>query len=297
MKRGEEKILVSVCLPTYNGEAFLEEALESIYQQTYRPLELICSDDNSKDVTKKILQDFSKRADFPVVILDHKPRGIGSNWNNCLKRAKGEYIKFLFQDDVLDSSCIEVMVTEISGKKDIGLVTSKRRIILSYDRMGLEEEKWISEYGDLQKHFRKEGHILLDKRFFASEKFRWHPINKISEPSGILFRREILKKVGYFREDMIQILDVEFYSRVLKQCQILILDMQLYGFRLHEAQASSKNIGKDQNDFELYDRLLLKNYYWHLSHSTRIQLLDKFYPYLSRLYRFLLRKFERKKQA
>lgn len=191
----EKSKLVSVCLPTLNGETHLKEALDSVKAQTYRPLELICSDDQSADDTPAILRKFSEEVDFPVYIYDHEPAGIGANWNNCLKKANGEYIKFLFQDDVLSPLCIEKMITELSGQEEIALIASKRFLIFNEDKRQ-KYSNWIEEYGNLQEKIenKKGGKILLDKSFFCSKAFRSHPVNKIAEPSGIFFRKDLIKK-------------------------------------------------------------------------------------------------------
>ena len=91
----EKKGLVSVCIPTYNGAPFLQEALDSVSQQTYRNIEVIISDDASNDKTLEIIQDFKAKASFPVSIYHHEPKGIGANWNNCIRKANGKFIKFL----------------------------------------------------------------------------------------------------------------------------------------------------------------------------------------------------------
>ena len=91
--------LVSICIPTYNGEAYLQEALDSIQNQDYQNLEVVISDDNSSDNTVSIIQKFKNEVDFSVTIISHTPKGIGANWNNCIKHAAGTYIKFLFQDE------------------------------------------------------------------------------------------------------------------------------------------------------------------------------------------------------
>ena len=85
--------LVSICIPTYNGEAYLAEALQSAIAQTYRPLEIIVSDDASKDRTLDIVKEFQTKTDIPFYVYHHQPAGIGANWNNCVSHANGEYIK------------------------------------------------------------------------------------------------------------------------------------------------------------------------------------------------------------
>ena len=126
------KSLVSICIPTYNGEQFITEALNSAISQTYSNLEIVVSDDASNDATIEIIERFKKKTQIPISIYHHIPCGIGANWNNCVQNAKGEFIKFLFQDDILLPSCVEKMVQLAETKKTIGLVYCKRNFI--YDK-------------------------------------------------------------------------------------------------------------------------------------------------------------------
>lgn len=99
--------LISICIPTFNGEKYLQEALDSVKSQTYQNIEVIISDDNSNDITLQICQNFKEKVSFPVYIYEHDPSGIG---NNCIFYAYGEYIKFLFQDDILETNCLEIQL-------------------------------------------------------------------------------------------------------------------------------------------------------------------------------------------
>lgn len=283
--------LVSICIPTYNGEQFIAEAMESAISQTYSNLEIIISDDASIDASIFIIEEFKGKTTIPINVFHHFPQGIGANWNNCIKNANGEYIKFLFQDDILYPTCIEEMVNVIEHEKNVGLVSAKRKIIVE----GEENKKikeWIKSYGDLQSEMElgEFSEYVLDRTFFKDSLVTLIPQNFIGEPSGTLFRKSMVSKTGYFREDMIQILDVEFYNRILKKSKITILNKKLYSFRIHENQATSLNNGKDGGDFLLYKKLLLAQYFWYLRSNLKQELLDLFFPLGGRVYR-KLRKF------
>ena len=62
-------LLVSICIPTYNGAQYLQEALNSVKEQTYGPIEVIVSDDASKDNTLAIVEQFKQSVSFPIYIL------------------------------------------------------------------------------------------------------------------------------------------------------------------------------------------------------------------------------------
>jgi glycosyltransferase involved in cell wall biosynthesis len=248
--------LISICIPTYNGGAFLDETLDSIFHQTYKNIEIVFSDDNSKDNTLDIIENFKARANFPVHVEHHKPNGIGSNWNNTIHFANGEFIKFLFQDDILEPTCIEKMVEVMNSQPSLGFVATKRSFIIEGTSTP-EIEMWIRTYGNLQSQFEKQEKLtLLNKDLFKRSDFFSDPRNKIGEPPTVLFRKSIINEVGYFDENLEQILDYVFYYRILKKFPIAIINQPLVKFRIHPAQASHVNRSRKIPDYEEYDRIL-----------------------------------------
>ena len=140
----KNKDLVSICIPTFNGEEFISAALQSAISQTYSNLEIIISDDASIDSTLKIIENLKLKTSIPIFIYNNKPSGIGANWNNCISKSNGNFIKFLFQDDVLEKQCVEKMINEIKKDKKIALVYSKRKIF--YDKNNNYHLKWLDNY-------------------------------------------------------------------------------------------------------------------------------------------------------
>ena len=272
--------LVSICIPTYNGETYLDEALSSIQKQSYKHLEVIVSDDGSIDSTLKKVEVFKNIVDYKVNIYLHQPKGIGANWNNCIKNANGAYIKFLFQDDVLLPECIEDMVKVLEHNPSVGLVACKRDIIFPSEYFSAKIEAWIKTYGDLQKNLpvQYENNLhYIDKGFFKTNVFHTAPYNKIGEPSAYMFRKEVINEIGYFREDLKQILDYEFCYRLLKTHRISFIDKKLVKFRLHELQATNINKGT-HNDKEIYNRIIYKEYFWLLNTHKKITFLKRYNP-------------------
>jgi glycosyltransferase involved in cell wall biosynthesis len=92
---------ISVVLCTHNGEAWLDEQLQSIESQSLQPDELVVGDDASRDSTLGILQAFARRAAFPVHIARHEPPlGVVDNFEVTLSRARGQYVALSDQDDI-----------------------------------------------------------------------------------------------------------------------------------------------------------------------------------------------------
>ncbi|MHB1148019.1 MAG: glycosyltransferase family 2 protein, partial [Lutibacter sp.] len=196
--------LVSICIPTFNGEQFIVEAMESAITQTYSNLEIVVSDDASKDNTLKLIELFKEKSKIPINIYHHKPKGIGANWNNCIKRANGEYIKFLFQDDVLEQTCVEEMINVFRKNKNVSLVASKRNFKIEEDNNYDVAKNWISWHGDLQRQLNLifiESICLIDYRLFKHPLFLKSPINKIGEPTVVMFKKTLVNEIGYFNEE------------------------------------------------------------------------------------------------
>ncbi|RMG82452.1 MAG: glycosyltransferase, partial [Chloroflexi bacterium] len=92
---------ISVAMATYNGEACLNEQLESLVRQEHQPYELVVGDDGSSDRTLDILRAFAARAPFPVRVTVNPERlGFGENFLQTARRCSGEWIAFCDQDDV-----------------------------------------------------------------------------------------------------------------------------------------------------------------------------------------------------
>lgn len=103
--------LVSILVPCYNHEKYLDDCLNSLCEQTYQNIEIIVIDDCSSDNSYKILKEWEKRLSerFCNVYIERNERnqGICRNLNKMLKVAKGEYIKLLASDDMLFPNAIE----------------------------------------------------------------------------------------------------------------------------------------------------------------------------------------------
>lgn len=110
-------MLVSVIVITYNSSRYVLETLDSIDHQTYNEIELIVSDDCSKDNTLRLCQDWvaehSGRFTRALVIQTPTNGGICHNYNYALQHAKGEWIKYIAGDDILEEICIERFVGNI----------------------------------------------------------------------------------------------------------------------------------------------------------------------------------------
>lgn len=280
-----ESPLVSICLPTYNGERYLEESLNSILLQTYKNFEVIISDDSSKDNTVQICNKFKEQAPFPVYIYSHKPQGIGANWNHCIEKANGTWIKLLFQDDIMEPDCIEKMLSS-ALKYHLDCIICKRKIIDSYSNK-ITSGDWYDNYYDLQKP----AGIPTNLFFILSKKninkfiyARYSIDNIIGEPCTSLFSIKLFRKTGPYNNKLAQLLDYEYWIRVLKHFEIGIMPEKLISFRVHEMQTSNINSKKGISENNLLKNILFKNLFFYIDKKGRGDLLKHKYPLYKKLF-------------
>lgn len=116
----EENQIVSIIVPVYNSQEFIEECINSIINQTYRKLEIILVDDGSADNSLQICNDIAQ-TDNRIIVLSQSNKGVVNARRNGVRRATGKYIMFVDSDDYVDSDYVEDMM-KISKENE--LVTS-----------------------------------------------------------------------------------------------------------------------------------------------------------------------------
>lgn len=131
-----DKPLISVILPIYNVEDFLEKCVETVIQQTYKNLEIILVDDGSTDESGKKAE-LIKKIDSRIVVFHKKNGGLSDARNFGIKRAKGDYITCIDSDDYVDEDYIEYLYI-LMEKYGTKMSVCQHRVI---------SEKKITDYG------------------------------------------------------------------------------------------------------------------------------------------------------
>ncbi len=109
-----EEPLVSVIIPVYNMELYLERCLDSVLNNTYQNLEVICIDDGSKDNSAQILRDYAEK-DRRIVPIFKENGGVSSARNAGLDRMTGEYVCFIDPDDYVHPQYVELLYRSLSS--------------------------------------------------------------------------------------------------------------------------------------------------------------------------------------
>lgn len=115
---------ISIIIPVYNSEKYIGKCLDSILNQTYKNIELICINDGSKDNSLSILREYEKKDDR-IIVFDQKNKGIAETRNRGIDYSSGDYLMFVDNDDYVDNYYIENYVKNL-GNNDIVIGGYKR---------------------------------------------------------------------------------------------------------------------------------------------------------------------------
>jgi glycosyltransferase involved in cell wall biosynthesis len=137
---------VSVCIPTFNQEQYIEKAVRSAFEQTLQPIEIIVSDDCSTDSTRSILQKLAQ--EIPVVKVVNQPQnlGIARNTDACLRMATGDFIIRLDSDDYLHPEYVEKLSQALTAHPEA-----------AYAHAAVQEIDQHSNFTKPRKLFRRSG--------------------------------------------------------------------------------------------------------------------------------------------
>jgi glycosyltransferase involved in cell wall biosynthesis len=229
---------VSVCIPTYNGASYLEECLDSALAQTFRDLEVLIVDDQSTDQSYRIAQAYATRDSRIRAVRNTHNLGLVGNWNQCVLLARGEWIKFLHQDDILEPNCVERMLAVCGA--NTSMVVCKRNIIFEDDSIELKETflRYIQRY-DMDKIFPIM--TVISPEDLCKEVLNNLLGNFVGEPTAVLLHRDVFRRFGFFNPHLIQFCDLEYWIRVSSHTGFTYVPEVLVTFRRHSKGATITN--------------------------------------------------------
>ncbi|MBL7932742.1 MAG: glycosyltransferase family 2 protein [Bacteroidia bacterium] len=245
--------LVSICIPTYNGESFLRECLDSCIDQSFDDYEIVICDDRSEDGTWHLLESYVNDNSKIRLFKNESNLGLVGNWNRCIENARGEWIKFVFQDDFVRRDCLEKFVNEI--EPGIELIVCARNFVLSKNAP-LEQLKYYNEGVRTLKNTCSQNSNTYSPEVIAGIAISNMAMNFIAEPSLTFFRKSVVNRVGVFNPHLKQICDLEFFLRLASQCGLRYVPEKLCGFRIHEASTTSTNVENKYYDLRYIETLL-----------------------------------------
>ena len=222
---------ISVIIPTYNRKHTLHRAIESVLNQTFKPLEIIVVDDGSNDGTGEWVEEIYPSIKYIFI----KNSGVSAARNTGVRSANGQWIAFLDSDDEWMPEKLEQQSLLLGADREAALCHTN--------------EIWIRNgvrVNQLKKHTKFGGYIFekcLD-------------ICRIS-PSSAILSKKIFKNIGYFDESLKVCEDYDMWLRVAAKHKILFLDYPLitkYGG--HRDQLSRVNSGIEKYRIRSLEKIL-----------------------------------------
>ena len=202
--------LVSILMPAYNHDKFIEQAVRSVWEQTYSNIELIVVDDGSKDRSLELLQQLGEVSPIPMKVFTQENKGITCTLNRCLDIAKGEWVALLASDDYYDKCFISRSLNEAEQYGD-------ESIVVHSDAIKIDDEG--IELGRHSKNVRKPGcsGFCFDELVNSSV--------SIVSPT-IFLPLKALRNVGGFDENLLAE-DYDLHLRLARQYKFVYIDEPL----------------------------------------------------------------------
>lgn len=205
----DREIFISIVVPVYNVENYLDECIKSILDQSYRNFELVLIDDGSFDSSGNIC-DFYSEQDSRINVIHKENGGLSDARNTGIERSKGEFITFIDSDDVISKKYLEVLAGAIQkGEGDIvqGEMTQnefelgKSYLNDSIEMSGVEAFKQCASWKKIKVYACAK---LYKKELFQKIRF---PVGRLNEDSCVFY------KILCSAEKVILIPDIIYFYR------------------------------------------------------------------------------------
>lgn len=222
----QKQPLVSVIIPNYNHARYLEQRLDSVFGQTYPNFEVIILDDCSTDNSLEVINRYKDNPHLSQIVVNETNSGsVFKQWNKGFSLSKGELIWIAESDDFCDLTLLEELVSAIISRKNIVLAFTS--YIFYYEESGRIVKPrmgGIASYSGL--------HYI--KTRMARECF-------IHNASGVVFRKDALKKMPQDYMSFKQCGDYMFWTNMCEQGNLVIVNHNLSTYRLHDSSVTSQN--------------------------------------------------------
>jgi glycosyltransferase involved in cell wall biosynthesis len=237
---------ISVIIPVYNTEEYLENCLNSLIKQTMQDFEVICVNDGSSDGSGVILEQF-KRLDPRFMVISQDNRGQSSARNKGMAHARGEYIYFLDSDDAIHPQLLEITYF-FAEKFNADMVCFKNDSELKKKSSVSLHVKTYANFSDIS--FRLTANPLLG--FKKTKRFRW---KMDYGPYCKLLKRELLNGIefieGHYFEDIAHTLLI-----CKKHPKTVLLDEVLYFYTYRDTSTMGQAKNINTNNIKDYHYIL-----------------------------------------
>jgi glycosyltransferase involved in cell wall biosynthesis len=226
---------ISVIIPIYNSEEFIEECLNSLIKQTFKNFEIICINDGSTDNSLKLLKIYEK-LDDRIHIFTQNNSGPAVARNIGMNISKGDYIIFLDSDDIFEDTMIEELFARIYAyNNEIVICNSKNFVIIKGQKIYNQNKNYYIS-NDIIKNKTRFSSFDIKKDFLSL--FIWWPWDKI-------FKKDFIKNLGIEYQNLRTSEDLFFVAAaVIKAKNLSFIDKIFINHRMgvNSSVSNSRNI-------------------------------------------------------
>ncbi|MGB9915113.1 MAG: glycosyltransferase family 2 protein [Candidatus Bathyarchaeales archaeon] len=249
--------IISVVMPSYNHERYINDAISSVISQGIRNLELIIIDDFSSDGSRRIIREWVAKDKRIKAILHDKNEGIARTTNEGIKAAQGKYVALMASDDMFKQSAFEKVIAVLEASKKLGAALLDGEYIDHRNRgTGVLFSDMHRKPSTGQGSFFKD---LATGNFVCT---------------GVVRRSFIEKYQIFFNEKLKYLNDWLFWLDLSNVCDFVFINEPLYYYRIHRTNTSLKY----RNDMRADDGLraidiVLRKYGEILDNKSKVKLL------------------------
>ncbi|MFN4307797.1 glycosyltransferase [Sulfurihydrogenibium azorense] len=228
---------ISVLIPTYNRPYFLEQALESVVNQTLKPYECIVADDNlnpeESQKNYEVVKKFSEKYPFVIYHKNEKNLGPAGNYKNLFYLASGDFIHFLGDDDILSPKTLELLVKPLV--EDPTVKVSAGRTLFVDENLNLVNFPVFLNHYKIQKKYFKNQKVNGKEFIEYSLKIL---ANALGSFSGFMFRKKDVNFELFKHKDFEFVANADWFlwMSLIKDGYIFLYDEFTNMYRIHQAQ-------------------------------------------------------------
>ncbi len=211
---------VSIIMPCYNSEKYIEKAIQSVLDQTYRNFELIIIDDDSTDKTWEIIEQYAKK-DFRVICTkkDENEKGISKSMNKGIEMARGKYITRMDSDDIIIPEKIFRQVQFLDKNEEYGVCSVN---IAMMDNLG-------NIYNE---------NVYPEQKVPSEWTFLWtNPVPN----APCMYRTNIIKDNNITFSNLRTAEDYDFLEKLITKTKVYMINLPLYYYRYNEKSTYNRN--------------------------------------------------------
>ena len=248
---------ITVMTPNYNHARYLPERIDSILAQTFQDFELFILDDASTDNSREVIESYTRHQNVRAAFNAENNGSTFKQWNLGLSQAKGEYVWFAESDDYADPALLETLVDRLDRHPNVGLAVCQSWTVD-------QDSKLLGNYGDLLEELHHSSHWREDYVNAGHDECKNYLFlhNTIPNASAVLWRREILERVGGAPTDVRLCGDWITYINALQLSDIAFVSTPLNYFRQHQANVRTRTMkdGTGKREVRRVQRTLLDRY-------------------------------------